>query len=379
MPPGLDWPFVPEDGERKGLLFAGQIDLADLQGVAPRGLLPKQGVLYFFYSEDWALGRSDPEGHLRRRVLFHPGSARELEVRQPPLVRFSLTDFGAAPVWLDPKDPRRSGGFRFDLQFRTFDSYPDGLDDIDFGADDDEIDDVEETHSRIQAASLRRALKGVQPALNVPSKLDTRPAAGDWIITWSIIAAFAKVIILPPAGPHSPLEEFEPDNVLRKEAATWLERSLQEAPLATPAPETQLEFFDWIRSLQPQGVRFSQQMGWKLYPAWKDAARHAVNELAEIGELDRVPATMMAWLNPSLGLTDQYIDIYVQRHQMFGHGSSDHAVVSPSEKKNRVLLLKISGGDHPGFGANGGEGAHHYWIERDKLKKLDFSAVELTC
>lgn len=247
--------------------------------------------------------------------------------------------------------------------------------------EDFDIDALERTYWRLQADSVRRALGNRMPAMNVPQMQDARPASADWILCWGIIRNFATAILSPPPGERPPTdEEVMLDWTVCEEARSWAKRSTLEDHLTLPPSHVRGDFFDWMTRLQQDQNRCSGRLRWRMFPAWRDAARHAVNLLAEVDGLDRIPNDMMGWLHPRVDLADdRNVDIYVHRHQMFGHGSRDHAVVDPNEKGDCSLLLRIAGGDHPGFGANGGEGSHHYWIKPDALRRLDFDAVELTC
>ena len=63
MPDGLDWPCVQAEDEGEvfddPLTFICQIKCADLAGLDPEGLLPHEGMLYFFGALDYFLGDLD--------------------------------------------------------------------------------------------------------------------------------------------------------------------------------------------------------------------------------------------------------------------------------------------------------------------------------
>ena len=49
---GFEWPYIEENGEKYDLTFMCQIDCAKAEGFDESGLLPKTGILYFFYDLD---------------------------------------------------------------------------------------------------------------------------------------------------------------------------------------------------------------------------------------------------------------------------------------------------------------------------------------
>ena len=49
---GFEWPSIEVDGEEYDLSFIGQINLKDVAQYDVDGLLPKKGMLYFFYDLD---------------------------------------------------------------------------------------------------------------------------------------------------------------------------------------------------------------------------------------------------------------------------------------------------------------------------------------
>ena len=72
---GFEWPYIEENGEKYDLTFMCQIDCAKAEGFDESGLLPKTGILYFFYDLD-----TMPEITNRRslRVLWYNGELSAL-------------------------------------------------------------------------------------------------------------------------------------------------------------------------------------------------------------------------------------------------------------------------------------------------------------
>ena len=72
---GVEWPYIEENGEKYDLTFMCQIDCAKAEGFDESGLLPKTGILYFFYDLD-----TMPEISNSRsvRVLWYNGELSAL-------------------------------------------------------------------------------------------------------------------------------------------------------------------------------------------------------------------------------------------------------------------------------------------------------------
>ena len=72
---GFEWPYIEENGEKYDLTFMCQIDCAKAEGFDESGLLPKTGILYFFYDLD-----TMPEISNSRsvRVLWYSGELSAL-------------------------------------------------------------------------------------------------------------------------------------------------------------------------------------------------------------------------------------------------------------------------------------------------------------
>ena len=67
---GFKWPYIEENGEKYDLTFMCQIDCAKAEGFDESGLLPKTGILYFFYDLDTMPEAPDEES---ARVLWYNG------------------------------------------------------------------------------------------------------------------------------------------------------------------------------------------------------------------------------------------------------------------------------------------------------------------
>ena len=66
---GFEWPTIEVDGEEYDLSFIGQINLAEAAKFDKDGILPKVGMLYFFYDLDEM--PYDPSNASSCRVIYH--------------------------------------------------------------------------------------------------------------------------------------------------------------------------------------------------------------------------------------------------------------------------------------------------------------------
>ena len=66
---GFEWPTIEVDGEEYDLSFIGQINLAEASKFDKDGILPKVGMLYFFYDLDEM--PCDPSNASSCRVIYH--------------------------------------------------------------------------------------------------------------------------------------------------------------------------------------------------------------------------------------------------------------------------------------------------------------------
>lgn len=72
---GFEWPYIEENGEKYDLTFMCQIDCAEAEGFDESGLLPKTGMLYFFYDLDTMPEAPDEKS---ARVLWYNGELSAL-------------------------------------------------------------------------------------------------------------------------------------------------------------------------------------------------------------------------------------------------------------------------------------------------------------
>jgi uncharacterized protein YwqG len=90
------WKKVP-------LGFIAQINLVEAKPFDLEGVLPRSGMLYFFYeaaSQTWGF---DPKDSGSCRVLLHEGPASALKVREAPAGLPAQTDFLQQAVVLEPE------------------------------------------------------------------------------------------------------------------------------------------------------------------------------------------------------------------------------------------------------------------------------------
>ena len=72
---GFEWPYIEENGEKYDLTFMCQIDCVKAEGFDESGLLPKTGILYFFYDLDTMPEATDEKS---ARVLRYNGELSAL-------------------------------------------------------------------------------------------------------------------------------------------------------------------------------------------------------------------------------------------------------------------------------------------------------------
>ena len=72
---GFKWPYIEENGEKYDLTFMFQIYCAKAEGFDESGLLPKTGILYFFYDLDTMPEAPDEKS---ARVLWYNGELSAL-------------------------------------------------------------------------------------------------------------------------------------------------------------------------------------------------------------------------------------------------------------------------------------------------------------
>lgn len=71
LPKDFIWPRFSDEGEERPLSFLCQIDLADVKKSDRDGLLPKKGMLYFFYDCEAFRWGFDPEDKGCARVFYY--------------------------------------------------------------------------------------------------------------------------------------------------------------------------------------------------------------------------------------------------------------------------------------------------------------------
>ena len=72
---GFEWPYIEDNSEKYDLTFMCQIDCAKAEGFDESGLLPKTGILYFFYDLDTMPEAPDEKSS---RVLWYNGELSAL-------------------------------------------------------------------------------------------------------------------------------------------------------------------------------------------------------------------------------------------------------------------------------------------------------------
>ncbi len=74
---GFEWPAIEEDGELYDLTFMCQINCAEIASYDKDNMLPKTGMLYFFYDlDEMPYEPSDNQG---AKVIYYNGDINELK------------------------------------------------------------------------------------------------------------------------------------------------------------------------------------------------------------------------------------------------------------------------------------------------------------
>lgn len=426
LPPEMEWPTIDGKGGPAGLIFAGQIDLADLPDFAARSSLPESGTLYFFYKDTWEMWDEqeqpdeNEEGVMPCVVLFAEGSSRQWTRRpQPPRMVNANDAVASAITYLEATDYRNYGHFRFNLTFAPFRSAPEHLElsDVPIGplADHEALElasflgthpstgslgpayvefaGVEtawayaceyeglEVLQRLQRDSLLDAVASrvrdgrTHLPLYIPSKLTP-----DLIFCWAVIRAFATGLLHPLPDDAAEREVGTENDWARDEASRWLRLTTDLPPLERPSDASAEAFLAFLRdfSERRQSKRISYDLGARFSELLHEVFRYAANLASEAGRLSSVPDALQEELDtrPTTRHAPDGIDLYVTMHHMLGHGSYDHTAVQPNQRADKVLLLRLDCGDPM---LRGSEGSYQFWIDPEALAAKDFAEVELTC
>lgn len=422
LPPDMEWPTIDEDGDRVGLFFAGQIDLADLPDFAGRKALPKSGVLYFFYKDNWEMGDGEDceEGVMPSAVLFSKTSSREWPLRSQPQHMATANDAVASPpTYLSADDYRNHGHFRFNLTFAPFRSAPEQIDSSQTplgSLSDQETRELEEflgTHpstgklgaAHVEFAGLETAWtyacehEGLDllQSLQRDSLMDAvasrarsertyiplyNPAkfTPDLIFCWAVISGFARGLLYPLPDDAAEREIGTDNARVREEASRWLLLTADLPPLERPSDASAEAFIEFLQGVSQRGLskRISYDLKVRFSTLCEEVFRHAANLASESDRLSSVPSQVRAELDtgPIIRRAADDLNLYVTMHHMLGHGSYDHTAVQPNQRADKLLLLRLDGGDPM---LRGSEGSYHFWIDPEALAAEDFSEVELTC
>ncbi|OQW57478.1 MAG: hypothetical protein A4S17_04520 [Proteobacteria bacterium HN_bin10] len=423
LPPEMEWPTIEEGGEPAGLIFAGQIDLADLPDFEGRPTLPEAGVLYFFYKDTWEMGdESDEheEGVMPCAVLYSKSSSQEWARRAQPLRMVAANDaMASAATYIDAADYRNRGHFRFNLTFAPFRSAPEHIElsDVPLGPLSDkealELSSLLGVHPstgklgagyvefagletswvyaceheglsvlrRLQRDSLVDAVgsraRGERTHLGFHNPAKFMP---DLIFCWAVIAAFARGLLHPLPDYATEREAGTENDWVRDEALRWLRLTADLPLLGRPSLASAERFLEFLCGIAERrnARRISHDLQMRFYTLCQKVFRYAANLASEAGQLSSVPKELQAELDiqPTIRRTADDVDLYVTMHHMLGHGSYDHTAVQPNQRTDKVLLLRLDCGDPMLLGS---EGSYHFWIDPAKLAASDFSEVELTC
>jgi hypothetical protein len=193
---------------------------------------------------------------------------------------------------------------------------------------------------------------------------------------------------LEPSSYRAPLTEEARATLQRveTEATRWLERTSAPPQLADIDPATKQEFRAWWAS---SATNLAKLKGVSFYSSdlandVGNAISHNVRYVAANDEqmLAHIPNKYTEnlrqqnhWKKPTAE-DGQYHFFKTAVHQISGYGSSWQS--APIEHVDDVLLLQIQGDAAFLDWLTNSGWVLHFWINKEALSKLDFSAVEAT-
>lgn len=383
LPDNVDWPIAEVRGvhgtETVALTFMAQIDLAELPRSAVRSLLPSTGTLYFFCSSIF-----EDEGRPPCRIFYHPGRADALAPAKPPQDLMVLGGEGGGyhVKWLDPaRDVHAKVEFKYTLSFRPF---------RDFAFKEDPVG------GELLARSLCEVLgpgDPKEPDLLANRRADDFAADEDWPFNGLLMTYATRSVLghvrsdLAPSSYRKPLDD-DTKQILRgfeASANSWLEQCERSVALQSVDPSTRAAFRTWWVGIARSYAEFRGRVWTYPHQFPKDIAgaiNHTIRHMAAHGDPALAPAKYVdnlrkanRWKAPT-ARDGQYRFFSTAVHQIGGYGNSWQD--APEEHRAEVLLLQIHGDEtFLGWHANSGC-VLHFWIARDALAALDFSAVEAT-
>lgn len=376
LPPHLEWPVGGPPEAAGPLMFAAQIDLAEIR--LARSPLPRSGTLYFFYyaCREWV-----EENEVR--VLYHSGAGNEFPEREPPpsLPRY----FNTGWPWLREDELIGRIGFKFPVRFVRATSYRGFLgespdDDSVQQPTDQELRDLQESEF-----NARLAHEVTEPVPYFYQAVDSADAS--WPFVWAVIEHSARAV----CDSIDRMFEYEyrlrgkpPETIaelrrIRDQAAAWIERASSHLPFE-PCDEPTQRLYDQEWQSLTQSVKATRTHDCRPDEYQHEAVRLVCHlcagtspaAVALIPESFRQGLeTVARWRPPKQ--TGARVKNPI--HQMLGYGACVQS--APFDHADDVMLLQIHGDIEIDWHNNSGC-ALQFWIAPDALAKRDFDAVKVT-
>ena len=374
-PRDFDWPRPRNGGSAKPFAFLLQIDCAAVPPPARLGLLPDQGVLFFFLDLTWA----QPDAF---RVLYHqPDGARWAPVKPPEDLPPAYGDH-AARVWNWPQSLRECPPL---LPRWTFDPVAITFSRNDGDAQDDEEDAPPQLWS--EATGVAAALRAVQEEdvvsapFTVKDFVDAngamqRPFA-EYPHDWRAVQICTGLLLdrmrhhVPGTAALRHLSEGERMALvvrIRDEAGAWFARAASQVPFAAvPQPERD-QFWAWL-----------EDKTWLVRFVLSDVLTLSIEASlsASPAAAARVPADLARRVQARHALVVRSADrLFVSTPNRMLAPPVDVQGHQWDRAKSHLLLLELS--TNEGLGHHFGEGVYQFWITPDDLRARRFDKVELT-
>jgi uncharacterized protein DUF1963 len=372
-PEGFRWPRV--DGSSppsKPLSFLMQIDCSAVPAHARLGMLPDQGVLYFFLDLTW--GQQDAF-----RVLYAEGKNKDWGPIKPPEDLGHAFGDQATFVWqwtqaLDDC-PRLLPKWTFtptavEIPVETHDTREP---DAPFLWPGEKF--VAEALRRAQGPDVPSTSFSLRDSLDEQGGL-RRPFA-NYPHDWRAIQIFSGLLLNKTRdrvpGTHELRELSEPERAalvgrIRSEAKSWFDRAASHSPFAAVPQSGSDEFWSWAAD-KPWLVRFV------ITDALTLSIEASLNESDQAAA--RIPGDVARRVHSRHALA-------VDLERGLFTTTPDRMLAPPVDvqgnqwerAKTHLLLLELSSNN--GLGHHFGEGVYQFWITPADLRARRFDKVELT-
>ena len=365
LPAELAWPEI-EKYERFAMTFVAQIDLAELPEIE-ESPLPRKGTLYFF--ADTSDDCPEPGDC---RVLYHPGDASTLPLRELPQNSQPYAIGDEPWPWLPESSVWARTGFRFSLEFTVFDSMRDYF--VEEGPRGRPARNTKVSKELMAAEFARRW--GTRDAPPQSPWTVFERESDEWPFVWAVIEHGARYIVhaARKAAARREAANSKPEfERLATVASTWIDRAAQMAPQSRCDEPTRRAFVKdwraWVDDLEA-ACRKSTIYPGDLHHARADIATVACYVCSSMSATDVIPEAYRLALEQ---LND--VGANFPRHQMLGHGET--VQFAPIQYAEGVLLLQLLGDRALGWNTNTGC-AYQFWADPEAVRESDFDSVEMT-